>query len=169
MVRLQWKLRTQVLLVATLGLILGGLIMVDLLIVTLAILALVTVASRPRRARPATALLLALLAGILLWANLRSTGWQEELGGYDAPVNLDLITKAMFWRGWPLCPCMVCLFDLKGSHPSGVEPCALVLDGAILVVALFLTKAACERCLRWLDGRGTKRGSPKGGSPTKGT
>ena len=131
-----------------------GLIMIDLLIVALAIVILVTVASRPHPARPTTALLLALLTGILLWANLRSAGWQEELGGVDRPVNLDFITKAMFWRGWPLSPCMVCTFHGSRFHPNGLERFVLVIDGAIFVVALFLIKAACERCLR--SGKGVR-------------
>ena len=63
-------------------------------------------------------LLLTLVAGILLWANLRPTGWQGEFG-IDTPTGLDPITEAMFWRGWPLSPWMLCLIHSMKLHPDG--------------------------------------------------
>lgn len=116
-----------------------------------AILLYFRVTSRPDPVRPTTAILLALLTCALLWANLRPTVWQEEFGGgIDAPSGLDPITGAMFWRGWPLSPCMFCLYHGMRFHPTGIEPCILALDGLLFVVALLATKAASERCLRWL-------------------
>ena len=117
-----------------------------------AILLYSRVTRRPHPVRPATAILLALLACALLWANLRPTGWQAEFGG-DCPPALDPITKAMFWRGWPLSPCMFCLFHGMRFHPSGVEPCVLAFDGLLFVAALLATKTASERCLCWIRQR----------------
>jgi hypothetical protein len=102
--------------------------LVDLCIGLMAVLALVHVTRRPRPVHRTTAFLLALISGVLLWANLRPTGWQEGLGGVDPPEALDPVTRALFWRGWPLSPCMVCLVHGLRFHPSGVEQCALVLD-----------------------------------------
>lgn len=98
-----------------------------------------------------TAILLTQLAGILLWANLRPT-W-EEFGG-DPPTDLDPITKAMFFRGWPLSPCMFCLFHgMKFHCSSGIGLFVLLLDGVLFVGALLATRAVSERCLRWLQYR----------------
>jgi hypothetical protein len=123
---------------------------IDCCITAVAILAFVLAARWPHPVHLATTILLTLLTGILLWANLRPTGWQEELGGVDSPVELDPITKAMFWRGWPLSPFMICLIHGMRFHPSGIEGCVLVFDGALFVAVLFATKVLCERCLRWL-------------------
>jgi hypothetical protein len=120
-------------------------------VAVLALLVLIRAVRRPHPVHLATTIVLTLLTGILLWANLRPTVWQEEFGGIDAPRRLDPITKAMFWRGWPLSPCMVCLIHGMKFHSSGVEGCVLVIDGVLFVVALFATKAVCERSLRWLQ------------------
>ena len=53
---------------------------------------------------------------------------------------MDPVTKAMFYRGWPLAPFMVCLVHGLRFHSSGVEGCVLVLDGVLFVVALYATK-----------------------------
>ena len=118
-----------------------------------ALLVLIRAVRRPPPVHLTTTILLTLLTGILLWANLRTTVWQEELGGIDAPTGLDSITKAMFWRGWPLSPCMVCLIHGMKFHPSGIEGCVLVVDGVLFLVALFAAKAVCESCFRWLQHR----------------
>jgi hypothetical protein len=124
---------------------------VDCFVIGMALLLLIRAARRPHPVHRTTAILLTLLTVVLLWANLRPTVWQEDFGGgIDAPTGLDPITKAMFWRGWPLSPCMVCLIHGMRFHTNGVQ-CVLVLDGALFVVALFATKAVCERCLRWLQ------------------
>jgi hypothetical protein len=119
-----------------------------------ALLVLIRAVRRPHPVHLTTTILLTLLTGILLWANLRPTVWQEEFGGgIDAPTGLDPITKAMFWRGWPLSPCMICLIHRMRFHPSGIEGCALVFDGVLFLVALFAAKAVCECCFRWLQHR----------------
>jgi len=118
----------------------------------MALLVLICTVRRPHPVHLTTTILLTLLTGILLWANLRPTVWQEEFGGgIDAPTGLDPITKAMFWRGWPLSPCMICLIHGMKFHPSGIEGCVLVFDAVIFLVALFAAKAVCESCFRWLQ------------------
>ena len=120
---------------------------IDLCIGLVAVLPLVRAARRPHPVHPTTAILLTLLTGVLLWANLRNSGWQE-VWNERAPEGLDPVTKAMFYRGWPLAPFMVCLTHGLRFHSSGVEGCVLVLDGVLFLVALYATKAACERLLR---------------------
>jgi hypothetical protein len=126
---------------------------IDYFITSVAILALVCAVRRTHPVHLSTIILLTLLTGILLWANLRPTGWQEELGGVDSPAELDPLTKAMFWRGWPLSPCMFCLVYGLRFRPTGVEQCVLALDGILFVAALFATKGLSERFLRWLQHR----------------
>ncbi len=133
--------------------------MVEALIIAIAVATLVAVARWPRPVRPATALLLALLTVGWLWANLRTTGRQDEVGDLKPATGLDPITEAMFWRGWPLCPFMFCPVHGMGFHPTGLEPYMLVFDWLVLVVALYLVKLAlllakvvCERWFRRRDG-----------------
>jgi hypothetical protein len=125
---------------------------IDWSVVAVALLILIRAARRPQPVHRTTAILLTLLTGILLCANLRPTGWQEEFGG-DSPLELDAITRTMFWRGWPLSLCMACLVHGLKFHPSGVEQCVLVFDAFLFVVAVFITRAVCERSLRWLQNR----------------
>src|SRR4029077_15926572 len=89
---------------------------VDCSVIGMALLFLLRAARRPHPVHRTTAILLTLLTGVLLWANLRPTGWQEEFGGVDSPLELDPITKAMFWRGWPLSPFMFCLIHGMKFH-----------------------------------------------------
>jgi hypothetical protein len=98
----------------------------------------------PRRVHLTTGVILVLIAGTLLWANLRPTRWQGEFGGVAAPAELDPITKAVFWRGWPLSPCMLSLIHGVKFHSSGVQ-WALAVDGILFVVVLIAAKAICER------------------------
>ena len=121
---------------------------IDLCIGLVAVLTLVRAARRPHPVHPTTAILLTLLTGVLLWANLRNSGWQE-VWNERAPEGLDPVTKAMFYRGWPLAPFMVCIIYGLRFRSSGGEGCVLVLDGVLFLVALYATKAACERLLRW--------------------
>jgi hypothetical protein len=129
--------------------------LVDLCIGLVAVLALVRATRRPRPVHRTTAFFLALIPGALLWANLRPTGCQADLGGVDPPEALDPVTRALFWRGWPLSPCMVCPVHGLRFHPSSVERCVLVLDCVLFVVVLLATKTACERRLRRLQERNT--------------
>ena len=123
-------------------------------VTVMAFLVLIRAVRRPHPVHLTTTILLTLLTGILLWANLRPTVWQEDFGGgIDALTGLDPITKAMFWRGWPLSPCMICLIHGMKFHTSGIEGCVLVFDGALFLVALLATKAVCESGFRWLQHR----------------
>ncbi len=117
---------------------------VDCSVIGMALLILIRAARWPRPVHRTTAIFLTLLTGVLLWANPRRSGW-EEFGG--TPMELDPITKEMFWRGWPLSPCMICEYRQMRFHPSGIEGCVLVFDGALFLAALFAAKAMCERCL----------------------
>ena len=121
---------------------------IDLCIGLVAVLTLVRAARRPHPVHPTTAILLTLLTGVLLWANLRNSGWQE-VWNERAPEGLDPVTTAMFYRGWPLAPFMVCIIYFNRFRPGGVEGLALVFDWLLLFAALYATKAACERLLRW--------------------
>jgi len=120
---------------------------IDWSVIGVALLLLIRVARRPQPVHRTTAILLALVTGILLWANLRPTGWQEEFG-LGSPTELDPITKALFWRGWPLSPCMVCIVHSLRFHPSGLEQCVLIFDGVVFVLSLLAVKAVSERCRR---------------------
>ena len=120
---------------------------VDGITILLAIIVLAGAVQLPRHVHLTTAALLTLLTGMLLWANLRPTGWQGEIG-LATPTELDPITKAMFWRGWPLSPCVLCLVHGMKFHP-GREQWALVFDGVFFVVAIFGARVVCERRIRW--------------------
>ena len=63
---------------------------IDWSVIGVALVILIHAARRPQPVRRTTAILLALLTGILLWANLRPSGWQAEFGG-DSPPELDAI------------------------------------------------------------------------------
>jgi hypothetical protein len=125
---------------------------VDAVICLAAFLVLVAFLRFPRRVHPVTAVVLALIAGTLLWANLRPAGWQKEFN-VMAPDELDPITRAMFWRGCPLCPFMVCPYRHMTLCSSGLEWMPLVLDGLLFVAALFAARRACDWFFR-------KRGKP---------
>jgi hypothetical protein len=63
-------------------------------VTVMALLALIRAVRRPHPVHLTTTILLTLLTGILLWANLRPTVWQEEFGG-EIPTGLDPITKKL--------------------------------------------------------------------------
>jgi hypothetical protein len=101
---------------------------VDAVVVLAVIIILVGVVVLPPRVHLATGILLTLVAGTLLWANLRPTGW--------------------LYRGWPLSPGLMCM-DGWGFDTSGPTPYfALVLDCIVFVAALFVTRAVCELYFR---------------------
>ena len=129
----------------------------DAVVTFVAFFILIGVVSYPRRVRWARAVYLTLLAFILIWANLRATGWQKLFGG-TTPAGLDPVTAAMFWRGWPVSPFMVSLVHGMTYHPHGT-PLALIFDGFIFWVILLAAKAmsrvlaytvawCCHGCLR---------------------
>ncbi len=119
--------------------------------IAIAVVSLVAVARRLRPDRPITAFCLALLTGAWIWANLRNSGWQEVWGG-DIPEELDPVTKAMFYRGWPLAPFMVCIIYFNRFRPGGLEGLVLVFDWLVLIAALSLARFVCERCCHRRDG-----------------
>jgi len=124
--------------------------MVDVFTIVFALVILVAVARRLRPVRPITVFFLALLTGAWIWANLRASGWQEEWGG-DIPEELDPVTKAMFYRGWPLAPFMFCIIYFNRFRPGGLEGLVLVFDWLVLIAALSLARFVCERCFHWRD------------------
>jgi len=125
---------------------------VDAVVALAAIVVLVGIMEYPRRVHLLTGILLTLVAGILLWANLRT----ERHWGSLTPNQLDPVAKSMldpmaesmFFRGWPFCPCMVCPISGWKFYPSelGVYD-ILVLDGIVFVAALFVTRGICGLCL----------------------
>ena len=103
----------------------------------------------PASGPSAQAILLTLVAGTLLWGNLRPTRWQKDLGSLLPPDRLDFVTKGMFFRGWPLSPCMICLYHGMRFHPEeGAVPLALVFDGVAFALALCVVRGVCEFCIR---------------------
>ena len=118
--------------------------------IALSVVILAAVARWIRPVRPVTAFFLALLTGVWVWANLRTTGWQEVWGN-DIPEGLDPVTKAMFYRGWPLAPFMLCVIHRNRFSPGG--SLALVFDWLVLFAALCLARFVCERCFHWRDRR----------------
>lgn len=117
-----------------------------------AVVILVAVARWNRPVRPLTAVFLALLTGAWIWANLRNTGWQEELGG-DIPEGLDPVTEAMFYHGWPLAPFMLCVFHHMRLRAGPITRLALVFDLLLFSLILSLARFVWERCSRRRDGR----------------
>ena len=82
---------------------------VDAVVILAGIVVVVGIMEYPRRVHLATGILLTLVAGALLWANLRPTGW-ERLHHVRPPNELDPVAKSMFYRGWPLYPFATCPF-----------------------------------------------------------
>jgi hypothetical protein len=129
----------------------------DAVVILAAFVVLVGVVKYPRRVHPATGILLALVAGTLLWANLRPTGWQREFNEMP-PDQLDPVTKSMFYRGWPLSPFMVCpIYFMKFQPGDGAVHGALVLDGVLFAVVLLVVRGVCELCFRRRRGGADER------------
>ncbi len=121
---------------------------VDALVILAAVVVAVGVMEYPRRVRPVTAILLTIVAGILLWANLRQTGWERKFGEVP-PGYLDPVTKSMFYRGWPIGPWMLCYHQNLSIRRGGDG--ALAFDGIFFVLVLCAMKAACEWLVRKHD------------------
>lgn len=124
--------------------------MVDVFTIVLAIVILVAVARWKRPVRPITAFILGLITAAWIWANLHDFGWEEEWGN-DFPDGLNPFTKAMFYRGWPVAPFMICLIERNRFQASGLEEVVLVFDWLVLFLALVLARFVCERCCRTAD------------------
>jgi hypothetical protein len=126
--------------------------MVDIFTIVFALITLAAVALWIRPVRPITALFLALLTGAWIWADLRDSGWQD-VWNEGTPEGVNPFTRAMFWRGWPTAPFMLCLIHGNRFRPGGLEGLALVFDWLILVAALSLARLVSERCSHRRDGR----------------
>jgi len=131
--------------------------MVDLWVVAVAIVTLFFIVRRGPSIHLLTALVLALLTGAWVGANLRRYPEREDFVGGAVPPELDPITRAMFSRGWPLAPVMICLFHGMRFRPSGLEGITLVIDWLVLVVSLAFARFVCELYPRWQIRR--KRGA----------
>ncbi|MGO8688347.1 MAG: hypothetical protein ACLQLG_01820 [Thermoguttaceae bacterium] len=123
---------------------------VDAVICLAAFLVLVAFLRYPRPVDPVTGVVLALVAATLLWANLRPTEWARWCcAGMPAPGKLDPVTEAMFYRGFPLTPCLFCVIYFMRSQPSGTEWWVLVVDGVVFAAALLAVRITCRwRCDR---------------------
>jgi len=132
---------------------------VDATITLLAAIVLVGVLRYPRPAHRVTAVVVVLLAGTLLWANLRATRWEEEFC-QTAPQAWDPLTRGLFWRGWPLCPWMFCHWrHMALATDTGLPSAALLCDGAVFVIALRAAKAGGEWCWRRCQSGAPRKGS----------
>ena len=120
---------------------------VDALVILAAVVVAVGVMEYPRRVRPATAILLALVAGTLLWANLRTSGWRREFN-LRAPIGLDPVLRSTFCHGWPLSPCSIYLHHHMTDPGDPAMYWALMSDVGVFVVALLITRGVCESCFR---------------------
>ena len=62
-----------------------------------------------------------------------------------APPELDPVTRAIFWRGWPICPFMNCPYRHMAFSPTDafVEQ-ALIYDFAVFVGTLLATRFLVE-------------------------
>jgi len=124
---------------------------VDALVILAAVVVAVGVMEYPRRVHLPTGIVLTLVAGTLLWANLRPTKWQREFYA-SLPDRLDPVAKGMFYRGWPLSPCLTCLVHgMKFDTGEGDVYAVLMVDGVLGAIALCVARCACEFYLR---GRG---------------
>ena len=109
----------------------------------------------PRRVHLTTGICLAITAATLLWANLRTTQWEREWGEAP-PSELDPVTYAMFWHGWPLSPSMGCsVYSLIHAVQPNVPVLRgiLIFDAVFFLMALFVVKDVSEWCIRVLGVR----------------
>lgn len=97
---------------------------------------------------------LLIVAGLLLWLNLRIPGWVHEFrfNTNNPPATLDPITKFLFFRGWPFTPCGYCDGNLSGWHPersSGFVQSAAFADVVIFFLVLAIAGVLCESYWRF--------------------
>jgi hypothetical protein len=115
----------------------------------------------------ATTCCVVVVAGVLLWLNLRSPEWLQGYGlnTNSPPEGLDPITKVLFLRGWPFVPCGYCYLNLSGWHPDrsgGSVQLAAFADILIFILVLAITGVICEWCSRFWKRRQTARSSSVG-------
>ncbi len=121
---------------------------VDALVILAAVVVAVGVMEYPRRVRPATAILITLVAGTLLWANLRTNGWAREFN-LGPPIGLDPVLRSTFCHGWPFSACSIYLHNHMTDPGDPAMYWALTSDVVVFVVALLATRGVGELCLRW--------------------
>jgi len=119
----------------------------DAVIALAGVVVLVGVMAYPRGVHLPTGMVLTIVAGLLLWANLRPTGWAREFN-LGPPIGLDPVLRNMFCRGWPLSPCLLYLRHHMTDPGDPAMYWALMSDGVVFVVALFVVRGVCELCLR---------------------
>jgi hypothetical protein len=103
---------------------------------------------RSFRVHRPTVILLALVAGLFLWLNLRPTDHQERLNLLP-PRELDPLTRRLFYRGWPLSPFLVCEYRGMKWHPEeSFCQSALLLDAGAVLSVLVALGCACEWWMR---------------------
>jgi hypothetical protein len=95
--------------------------------------------------------LLVAVGAILLWLNLRTPVWLAEyhIRPNRPPENVDLITRFLFFRGWPWTPCLYCAGGLSTWDPDVYVQLAAWGDVLVLVLTLAMSCVAAE----WLGGR----------------
>ena len=123
----------------------------DAIVVLAAVLVLVCITRYPHRVHRITSVVMTIIAGALLWLNLRPTRWQERL--YENPPEyLDPVSNAVFYRGWPVGPWMICDHqNLSVRHGGGG---AVPFDGLFYAVAIVAVRGVCESYFRrrfWLS------------------
>ena len=107
-------------------------------VIALAVILLVVgITHYPRCVHPLTRVAVAVMAAALLSLNLSPTKLEELRLKAPPPYDLDPVSKAMFYRGWPVAPWM------SVSHGGGW---AMVFDCLFCVAVLFAVKVACEQC-----------------------
>jgi hypothetical protein len=151
--RFQYSLRTLFVLTSVTAAFLSvarSLGFVDAIIILAAFLVLAGVTQYPRPAHLSTRVVMTTVVGTLLWLNLRPTGWRE-LCGEGPPSYLDPVSKAMFYRGWPLGPWMFCWHQNLSIRRGGEG--VIVLDGLYFAVVILTVKSVCERYFQRRSGR----------------
>ena len=105
-------------------------------------------AAQPRRFRLhwPTAVVLTVVAGGILWLNVRPTQLEERLMMRSLPPDeLDPLTYRLFYRGWPLPPFMFCgERGMEWDPHNGGSQAALLFDAFFAVGVLAGVGCACE-------------------------
>ncbi len=118
---------------------------VDAAVILAGVVVTVGIMEYPRRVHLPTGIVVTLVAGTLLWLNLTPTKWKEQF--HEVPPDyLDPVSKAMFWRGWPVGPWMICWHQNLSVRRGGQG--AIIFDGVFFVIVLFAARVACEWCVR---------------------
>jgi hypothetical protein len=106
----------------------------------------------PPRVYLITAILIAVCAGVLLWANLRPNRWAKDFGIWP-PDDLDSVARSMFYRGWPVSPSMHCrVVNLSKTVLSATEVyAALAFDFFVYLACLFFVRFVAQTSYRLIN------------------